>query len=82
MSDLFKTQLQDTAKASVLGLTLKEVAADVLELGIDPEDCVFSGSSLVVARTMPDDPSPPRCSVGCTGPYHRDDCTLAGQLRY
>lgn len=56
MSDRFKTELQETGKASTLGLSFQEVALDILELGIDAEDVVFSGSNVVVARTLPDDP--------------------------
>lgn len=56
MSDRFKNELQETGKASTLGLSFQEVALDILELGIDAEDVVFSGSNVVVARTLPDDP--------------------------
>lgn len=58
MSDLLKTQIQETGRGSTLGLTLAEVVADVRDLGIDPRHVVFSGSSAVVvgqaAQTAPE----------------------------
>lgn len=58
MSDLFKTQLQETGRAPTLGLPLSEVLADIEELGIDPALCILGAGTVVVfeATYVPHDP--------------------------
>lgn len=67
-----------------------QMLGDAPYLGDDgvAEAIVHAENALSLARQkvekrephVPDEPV--RCTVGCTGPWHRPDCALRGHVRY
>lgn len=51
MSDLLRTQLQETGRAPLLGCSLARVVRMVTDLGLDPHDMFFkAGSEITVVE--------------------------------
>jgi hypothetical protein len=48
--DLFRTQLQETGRASTTGMTVVDVARALRDLGIEVDDVRLEGSCAVVVR--------------------------------
>lgn len=53
MSDLLRTQLQETGHCSVIGKTLAQVVSIVTDLGIDPHDVRFPVYGEIAVRERP-----------------------------
>jgi predicted Holliday junction resolvase-like endonuclease len=55
VNDRVKTEMQETGRCIVSGMTVAEIAEIVASLGLDPRDVrVYGGVELVVFRGLPD----------------------------